>query len=103
LDEFDQPILKNHLAGRDRKVLPDDELLGPDRRPAACRPLPVLDQVLKSLDEVVSAFGDRLRRHFRIGPKKIRGREDIENLTGRERQPAFVALRNAVHPRGGMV
>jgi hypothetical protein len=84
LDQLNQPVLKDDLAGRHRNVLPNHELLGDDRPFAACRPLPVFDEVSQSFGEISAASLNCHLRDFGIRPNEVGWRSKVKKLSNCE-------------------
>ena len=96
LDELDQFVLEDHLAGRHRQVAADLEGGIVGHRDAALAE--VGDQVLDAGGDAGALRLQRRADEFRIGRHEIRGRHGVDELAGEEFQP--VARRLVVHRHG---
>jgi len=63
----------DHLAGCDRYISPDLEMLGPGCTPGAGgRALRVLEPVLEPADQIVARLGDGALEELGIGVQEVR-------------------------------
>ena len=85
LDELDQPIAVDDLARGDRHRSAHLEGLRAGRLPAEHGPLPVLDEVHRTPEEVGPALLPGRLQDLGVGPREVRRREDVEQLPRRRR------------------
>ena len=103
LDQLDQSIAVNDLAGGDCQIAADREILGADRLLSADGALPIFRHIAQAGHQVHPAFADGLPKYFRIGRQKIRGRDHVENLARDELHHLFVMLGDAADAGGRVV
>ncbi|TXH64123.1 MAG: hypothetical protein E6Q93_00535, partial [Burkholderiaceae bacterium] len=103
LDEFDQPVPVDDLAGRDGHVAPRHECVRPRRTAARDRALPVLDEVLRAAQQVPAALGGGLRQHVGVRRQEVRRREHVERLPRHELHEVLVPGGDAAHVGGRVV
>ena len=95
LDEFDQRVAEDHLAGRRREVNAELESarVGLANAHVAVARLDVFGQHLEAPHEVLAALGQRRAQQFRIGGHKVGGRQGRRDLAQIEsRLVAFVGI-----------
>src|SRR3954447_21723249 len=92
LDELDQLVAEDHLARRDRDVAAWPERLGGRRLAPGNAPFPILEDELRAAQEVSAALLDAPLQNLGIRQRKIRGRENVENLPGRELDHPFMLV-----------
>ena len=98
LDQLDQAVAINDLAGRRSHVATDLEILRCGGRLVADQPLPVLQQVAKSVHEVPAAgLRGSSPVHDRVRHPEIRRRHHVEDLPGGELDDVLVLSRDPVH------
>ena len=79
LDQLEELVLEDHLAGGDRDVLAELEgvLVGhADAQLAAAAP-EVVEQVVQALQQVLAAARHRFAQHLRVGQHEVRRRERV--------------------------
>ncbi len=86
MDELQQVVLKDDLAGRHRDVLADAEgvHVGHLDRESSLAALEIVEQVLQTLDEVLAAAIERRLQDLGVGHQEVRGRHRIDELAGVE-------------------
>ncbi len=103
LDELDQPVAEDHLAGRRREVLSDLEGIDADRHAPAGRTLGIFDEIPGAAQEIAAAFREGLAQDLGVGRDEVGRRDHVEHLPRREFEDALVAFRHAVHAGRGVM
>ena len=103
LDQLNEPIAVNHLAGRDRNVAPNLERLRARRRLAADASLPIVQKIAEAVDEVSPACLQGSPPYRRVGGEEVGRRGHVEDLPGSELDDVLVLSRDPVDPGGGVV
>jgi hypothetical protein len=80
LDEFDEPVAVDNLARCDCNVPADDEPFRTDWLLAADGNFPILNEMVKTSDEIESSRSDRAFKEFGIHQRDIRRRDHVEKL-----------------------
>ena len=87
LHELHEVVLIDNFAWRNREIAADLEGVGVGHLHAdllAVAALQVLEQVVQSLHEVLSAGGDGLAQYFRVREHEVGGRQRVDVLPGIE-------------------
>ena len=96
LDQFDQPVAIDHLAGACGQIAAHFVGIGPVRRVAVQAALPILQKVQPAAHQIGTALGPGLLQHHRISGHEIRRRQRIQRLPGRKVHLRLVAGIKAV-------
>ena len=92
LDQLEQLGPHHDGAGRQREVLADREGRVVDHRRDVRRAREVVDEVRGALHEVAAAGVERRLQRLRVERRKVRRRQRIEHVLGREAHAALGAL-----------
>ena len=103
LDELDQPVAIDHLAGSNRHVAANHEILGAERLLSADRALPILHHVAPAAHQIHPAFADGVAKDFRVGQQEVRGGDHVEELARCELHHGFMVLGDAADTGGRVV
>ncbi len=103
LDQFDQAVAIDHLAGADAHILADDEILAAGRWRLGQRAAQVIQPVLRALAQIGAAGFHGLLQDLWIGPEEVAGRPHVQPLPAGESHQILVMARNAAQAGGGVL
>ena len=103
LDQLDQAIAIDHLAGRYRDIAADLKLLGAGRLLAAQGALAICKKILRAAHQIESTGAYCAPQDFRIGQQEIRWRGHVKQLPRGEFHHVFVMFRHPAQAGRGIV
>ena len=104
LDELDEGIAIDHLAGGHRQVPPDDEGLPQAVRAVAQQQvLQVGEEVGPATEQILSPLPPGRLEDLRVGQGRVGGGEEVQELAGDEGDDGLVLFGNAAVVGGGDV
>ncbi len=103
LNQFDQMIAVDHLAGTARDLDSGAEGFGAGGRAPVALAFGIIGEIERAAHEVGAALVQRCRGHFRIGGDEIDRRGEVQQLTRKKGQQFLVVAADAVDAGGGVV
>jgi len=94
LDQFDEVIPENHLAGCHGHLFPGAEILRACGELVVTLAPPVLQHIFPAPDEVLPPLLFRYPGQDRVGPEKVGRGKDIHNLPGHKGNDILVMMGN---------